>query len=628
MKLAVDLLFGLVFCISLGGLGVVFFGKVLKQKIDFFTGFFAGCGLSVIILFLAGILGAYSSVFFVVYMIFVFIFAIPGRRALARYEFSINRSYLIPLLLLAGVLLIAGLSSLSPPIKNDTLYYHLGLPKLWAGDGGIQFYPFIALSTTALNSEVLLTPIVSFISPEAAQFFVFLIGVMVIMLLARGYNRITGGSSALPLIVMGAIPLFMSSLTDAKNDYLATGFVLASFMFYFDYHESNKFKQLVFAGIFAGLAASTKTNSLIFVLALLAILIISRHRLKDISLFCLIALLFGLPWYLKSYILTGNPVYPFFNGLFDSPYWHPVFDSFNQATNVQSENQTVINFITSPFRLAYFPDIFRGRMGPVPFVFLPLILLLKDVPMIIYKALLISLVFFLFWYIAWPNARYLMPIIPFLALAAAYIVEKLFRVSRSSGLIAVAGICLLTAISGVQLVRDGAYRIKTAVGLVDRDEFLQTVSVLNPNQLSSSQKVLALPYYNIWQFLNATSEPEAVVGILCSNWNRADGFYLDRSFVYLNPSDQISVDFTSGRTVMARDLVEHNVRYILLDRFVIEEFSPNSDFGDTPGFDIFSRGVFEFTDIIKRNGRLIYLTDRFELYRIKNLSVISEEPFS
>ncbi len=79
---------------------------------------------------------------------------------------------------------------------------------------------------------------------------------------------------------------------------------------------------------------------------------------------------------------------------------------------------------------------------------------------------------------------------------------------------------------------------------------------------------------------------------------------------------------------MARSLIENDVRYVLVDKLVIEEFSFDSDFSDAPGFDIFSRGVFEFTDMIKQNGRLIYLTDRFELYRIKNLSAISEEPFS
>jgi len=628
MKLIVDLLFGIIFSISLAGLGVIFFKKILRIKIDFFTGFFAGCGLAIIILYFTGLSGLYNRIFFSAFIIIIFLFSIAGRRSLMRESFSIDKRYLIPLLLLAAVILVAAFSSLSPPIKNDTLYYHLGLPKLWAGDGGIRFYPTIAFSATALNSELLLTPIVAFVSPEAAQFFTCIVGLMVMFLLGRGFNRLTGGSPVLALLALGSVPLFVSGLTDAKNDYLAAGFALCSFLFYIDYVDTDKTKQIIFAGIFAGLAASTKANAIIYVISIFLVLLVARHKTKDIALFGVAAILLGLPWYLKAYIQTGNPFYPFYNNLFDSVYWHPVFDSFNKATNVRLESQSLVNFITSPFRLVYFPDIFRGRIGPAILIFLPLLFFIKQIPRIIYKALLVSLIFYVLWYIAWPNARYLTPVIPLMALAAAIIIDRLFKIGRLPGYIAVAGLSLLIAASGVQLIRDGAFRVKAAFGLVDREYFLQTVSTLNPNQLSSSQKTTALPYYDIWQFINVSTKPGAVVGILCSNWNRADGFYLDRPYLYLNPSDQVIVDFTSNRADIAQDLARQNIRNVLIDKLVVEEFSPESGFKNAPEFGIFSRGVNNFIDIIKRNGQLIYLTDRFELYRIKNLSAISKEPFS
>jgi len=628
MKLLIDLLFGIIFGISLAGLGVIFFKKVLSENIDFFTGFFAGCGLAVIILFIVGLAGLYNRAFFSAFIIFIFLFSITGRRSLMREEFPIDKRYLLPLILLFGVILAAALSSLSPPIKNDTLYYHLGLPKLWAEDGGIRFYPTISFSATALNSEMLLTPIMAFVSPEAAQFFVCIVGLMVLLLLGRGFNRLTGSSQIVALLALGSVPLFLSGLTDAKNDYLAAGFALCSFLFYIDYVNNDNTKQIILAGVFAGLAASTKTNAIIYAISLFAVILLSRHRAKDVALFAIGAVLLGMPWYLKAYLQTGNPVFPFYNNWFDSMYWQPVFDSFNKATNVRSESQGLVNFITSPFRLVYFPDIFRGRIGPSILIFLPLLFFLRQVPRIIFKALLISLIFYFFWYIAWPNARYLMPIIPLLALTAALIIDRLFKISRLPGYIAICGLSLLIAAGGIQLIRDGSFRIKAALGLIDHDYFLQTVSVLDPNQLESPRKSTALPYYDIWQFLNVTADPDAVIGILCSNWNRADGFYLDRHHLYLNPSDQVIIDFTSDRTQIAQSLAKQNIRYVLIDKLVIVEFSPEGDFNKAPGFDIFSRGVNDFVDIIKRNGQLIYLTDRFELYRIRNLSVISKEPFS
>ena len=174
MKFVIDAMFVILFGISLAGLGAFFYKHILKAEVDFFTGFFAGCGLAIIFLFPCGVLSLFSRNLFLAYIIFVFLFAIPGRRLLFRHHLSIDRSLIVPFVILAIVLLLSGLSSLSLPIKNDTLFYHLGLPKLWAGDGAVNFYPTIPLSASALNCELLLTPILAFVSPEAAQFFVFM----------------------------------------------------------------------------------------------------------------------------------------------------------------------------------------------------------------------------------------------------------------------------------------------------------------------------------------------------------------------------------------------------------------------------------------------------------------------
>lgn len=624
MKFVVDLLFGILFSLSLGGLGVVFFRRILKTEIDFFSGFFAGCGIAVVVLFVGALSGIFGRTFFFIFIIFILIFAIPGRRKLFAYKFFINRNYILPLILLALVLIITGLSSLSPPIKNDTLYYHLGLPKLWATDGYINFYPTIVFSVTALNLELLLTPILSVVSPEAAQFFVFLVGLMILLLLGEVFFRITGGTKTLAVLSLSAVPLFVSGMADAKNDYLAAGFSLISALFYFDYLNKYKPGFILLAGIFAGLAAGTKTNALIFVVAMLIVIVLSRHRLKDIVLFLSGAVVLGFPWYLKAYVETGNPFFPFYDSLFHSPYWREIFDSYNKATLPQIEHKGILNFITSPFRLIYFPDIFRGRLGPLPFVLLPLLLFIKKIPTVVYKTLFISAVFYILWYLVSANARYMMPVVPLLALVAAYIMDRFIGTSRSSGLIIICTITLLLAVSGVQVLRDGFSRVKAAVGVIERDHFLREITVLDPNDVSTSLRHVALPYYDMWQFLNATAEDDAVVGILCSNWNRSDGFYLNRRFLLLNPTEQVEVDFTEGKNNLLWSLVKHKVSYILIDKLVVGEFSAGSAFDGVPGFEIYSRGVADFVDVVKDNGRLVYLTDRFELYRLSLTSAILE----
>lgn len=628
MSLIVNILFGLVFSVSLAGLGVFVIKKTADYDIDFISGFFIGCGLSAVLLFLIGLLGLYNWYVFLVYIIIVFLFSVYGRRTLAKVSLVFEWQYLIPLLVLVSVIVFAGLVSLSPPIKNDTLYYHLGLPKLWAVDGGIKFYPFISFSTTALNSEVLLTPILSFVSPEAAQFFVFLVGIMVVLLAGKIFTKLTGQSPILVYIVLGAVSFYITGITDAKNDYLATGFALTAFYFYADYLESRQSRSIVLAGILAGLAASTKANAIIFVIAMFVTIVISRHRLKDIAMFAAAAIVLSTPWYIKAWATTGNPFYPLFNNYFHSPYWNDLFNSFNKATFVASEKQSLLNIITAPFRLIYLPDIFRARLGPLPLIALPLLLVIKNIPVALKKGLIISLVYFILWYVAWPGGRYLMPIIPILCLAAAYAIFRISSYSRVVKMTVLTGITLLTVLSGVQVFRDGIVRAKTSLGLIGRDAFMENVTVLDPNQLKSSQRDLALPYINIWDYLNVHAPGQAKVAILCSNWNRADAFYLDRPFVYLNPTGQNIVRFYKSRSDIANDMVENDFQYVLIDKAVLAEFTANSDFADAPNFGTFARGVRDFVDIAKQNGRVVYLTDRFILYQLENLNTILKEPFS
>lgn len=628
MKFLVDLLFGLVFCISLAGLGTYILRKLFRYKIDFAAGFFVGCGLSAVLLFIVGILDLFNWYIFLIYIVIVLLFSVAGRRALATEKFNFEWKYIIPFAILVSILIVAGLVSLSPPIKNDTLYYHLGLPKLWAIDGGIKFYPFIAFSTTALNCEVSLTPISSFVSPEAAQFFIFLTGIMIMMLLGTLFNKLTGQSHFLAYIALGAVSFFITSITDVKSDYLATGFALTAFVFYADYLENGRPKSIILTGILAGLAASTKANAIIFAFAMFATMVISRHRFKDIIGFAVAAFIFSSPWYIKAYVTTGNPFYPLFNNYFNSPYWSDLFNSFNKAASVDSERQSLINFITAPFRLVYLPDIFRGRLGPLPIIALPLLAFFKDIPEVIKKGLWISLFYFVLWYIAWPNARYLMPIVPILTLAAAFAIYRSFAYGKATKIAVLTSITLLVALSGVQVFRDGLFRAEAAVGLVSRSTFMQKVTILDPNQLKSSEREPALPYYDIWQFLNTHSSTDSKVAILCSNWYRADAFYLDRSFVYLNPTGQNVVRFYGDSYDIAQDIAQNDFQYVLIDKNVIAEFSSDSKFADVPNFNIFSRGVHDFVDIVKQNGRVVYLTDRFELYYMKNLSSILGKPFS
>ncbi len=73
-----------------------------------------------------------------------------------------------------------------------------------------------------------------------------------------------------------------------------------------------------------GLALGSKYNALIafFFLTMIVAFIYARDTgrqwkaLKYGIIFCAISLLFALPLYMMTYVATGNPIYPLFDGLF------------------------------------------------------------------------------------------------------------------------------------------------------------------------------------------------------------------------------------------------------------------------------------------------------------------------
>ena len=617
MKLLVDGLFGLVFCLGLGGLGYQLAHRAFKLKIDFFSAFLLGCGSVTLLLFIAGIIKIFSPLFFLAIIIVVLLFSITGRRVLTRLRWDIHGKEYLAVALAAIVLVIAGLGALSPPVKNDTLYYHLALPKLWAADSGLRFSPTITLSASALNCELLLTPIVAKVSPEAAQFLVFLIGIFVLLMAVDGARRFGGVSDYLTMLFLIGVPLYVTGLSDAKSDYLMAGFCLGAAFFYFDYIKHKNWKYLLLAGIFAGLAAGTKANALIFAFSLTLVVAFGRPRFKDFLFFIAAIVSLGSIWYIRAFFVTGNPFYPFLNSLFVSSYWPQIFDDFNKAVMPPVEKRTLINLIISPLKLIFWPDIFRGRIGPLPFIMLPLLPIVKNAPKILVRALAIAAIFYLAWFAAWAYVRYLLPIIIILVIIASYIACRLMKTSRLvAGVIMVFAV-ILVMLNGAQIVRDNLFRAKAALGMIDRDTFLIQYAALDSNDPSRSTKLVVLPYYEAWEYANVALPQKAIVGILCSNWNRADGFYLERRYVYLDPSNQALVDFTLGKQSMKAQLRQNGIDHILIDKVVVAEFELDSPYAGAPDFRVFADGVQNLLDIIKENGRAIYQTDRFILYRLE-----------
>src|SRR3989339_229984 len=95
--------------------------------------------------------------------------------------------------------------------------------------------------------------------------------------------------------------------------------MMLSLLSYVNYSETNKDSYVILAGIFSGLALGIKYISGMSIIAIIILLMLGK-RWKQALKYALVCGLLFLPWGLKNFFFTGDPVYPFFQKLFFSAF--------------------------------------------------------------------------------------------------------------------------------------------------------------------------------------------------------------------------------------------------------------------------------------------------------------------
>ncbi|HEX6386223.1 MAG TPA: hypothetical protein VF177_16245, partial [Anaerolineae bacterium] len=199
---------------------------------------------------------------------------------------------------------------------------------------------------------------------------------------------------------------------------------------------------LILAGTLCGLAMGLKYTSFVAPLVL-AGMIAWQYRasllgtVRPLLLFALPAALVASPWYIKNWVFTGNPIYPFvFGGLF--------WDEFRAAAYAGSG--TGLGF--DPIALLRLPHDLTlalhdasqdGPTGPLFLIFLPWLLfyafsrLSRETPLAFRLLLLFALAQYAFWTVGvifsaglW-QSRLLLPALVALCPALAWLLQDLKR---------------------------------------------------------------------------------------------------------------------------------------------------------------------------------------------------------
>ncbi|MBW8011161.1 MAG: hypothetical protein FVQ83_07970 [Chloroflexi bacterium] len=220
--------------------------------------------------------------------------------------------------------LIVGLSAvqaLSPPWDYDGLMYHLQVPRLFLEAERIILLPDVLQANSPLTTEMLYSIGLGFGSDVFAKLIhLAFMGLLLFTTFSLGGRLFSGAGGWVASAIILGIPIFPIWGGLAYADMAWAFFELLAIYSFILWMEKNQVHFLALSGVFTGLAMGSKY----FALGLLGVLGLftlwlnrkegGRKVIRYGFMYTVPALLVALPWYVKNWVLGGNPLYPLFFG--------------------------------------------------------------------------------------------------------------------------------------------------------------------------------------------------------------------------------------------------------------------------------------------------------------------------
>lgn len=481
--------------------------------------------------------------------------------------------FLVLLLLLAigssvWVLLV---HALMPPHEWDEISYHLALPKIYAEQHCIIYIPFIVHSNWPMNTEMLFTLSLlagSDVAPHLLMWAMSLFTGTGLYLLSMRYLDHRVGALAATLYL--TVPLVKRLAGTGLIDIALGFYVIAAVLAYIQWREQRSCAWLCILGAFCGFAAGSKLMGgafpLIFGALVLADGLLQRPiqfgvLLKRVALFGAVGLLVAGPWYARSYASTGNPIWPFLYQVFGGKNWDALGDEYHMQslreiwtaeTPLSLKGVLLLGWyiFADPWRLGGY----HGGIGKPVLVLAALFsLAFIRAPRLMRELFCVCIAYGLMWFAFLSHqVRFLMPIVPLLALLGAFAFFWLWDRGRQAIIrLIIAALVLYFLIGDFPFLQTGqqallAQRSIYLLGQISRDEFL-------------SQQIDAMP---VFRYANANLPSDAVLFLLPYETR---GYYLERKYIWGHPISQRIVRFEEYNTAagLADTLRQMGITHVL-----------------------------------------------------------------
>ncbi len=334
------------------------------------------------------------------------------------------------------VILAAGnfLWALAPAVRYDALSYHLAAPMRYLNAGRMIELPESSQSYSAQYGEMLYTAALGLGEQPLPTLLNFTAG---LLLAAQTYfigrklgNHTTGLIAA---VLLYSLPIIGSESATAYTDIFVAVFVTAVIQIFLHWREKPENHCLLLMGIFSGLALGTKLNALFLLLPIWVWAFISEIRSSQIKstvlwaacrrvfFMGLPALLLWIPWLLRDYLWTGNPIFPNYNQLFHSPNW---FDT--SFFRIQPTRGIALRMLAFPWMgiidsYRYYHEAPGAVLGAIPLLGLPWLYRVSALWGWSVSGLAALVMIFAYG----GSARYVLPLLPLVSALAAINIGEL-----------------------------------------------------------------------------------------------------------------------------------------------------------------------------------------------------------
>jgi hypothetical protein len=256
-----------------------------------------------------------------------------------------------------------------PPTFYDSLVYHLGIPNLYIQNGGFFKTPFMVYANTSVYYELSLIPSV-FTSNLTPRLFHFILSAIFLLCFVDYFEeKFKLRKKYYFLMVLFSLPVTMFLITAVKNDIIAALFIFIGIK---AYYKNNKILSAVFFGFSIGVKYFSVLPIMIFIF--IEIIKSKKIEVKKHALIFFIIFLLLIPLFIKNFVYTGNPFFPFFSRYFKVENWD------NSRMEIMKKDvgqifHNIKDFMSSPYNISFKNYGSVGRIGPVFLIFLPFLAL-------------------------------------------------------------------------------------------------------------------------------------------------------------------------------------------------------------------------------------------------------------